>query len=285
MRSHGDLNELGIVIPTLNAAATLHATLDSVKQAMAYGASAIVVDGGSHDETLGIAEAAGISTMTHPGTMYAAINAGITSLATPWLTWINADDILYADALAARLGDANQADVVYGAVDFIDSSGRFVHCWRSARSQDLLTLYRSGYSPLLQQGVVFRHHVWDRIGGFDEAMRFVGDADFWWRAIEDGHRFLRHRGPPAAAFRLHPNQLSQRHVAEMREEHVKMAGGRPRAGCVGAMAALTRYRLENLSSYVIRMFRRPLLDGRFILAGSYDCPRNPSRSVLPRNPQ
>jgi len=273
------LSSLGIVIPTLNAAATLRATLESVRHAIAYGATAIIVDGGSEDATIEIASSYGIRSLAAPGTMYAAINAGVAQLRSPWLTWINADDLIYADALLARLRDAGAADVVYGTVDFIDQAGRFVHCWRSARSSDLRTLYRAGYSPLLQQGVLFRRDVFDTVGGFNAAFRFVGDADFWWRALENGCRFARHPWPPGAAFRLHPHQMSQRHAQAMAVEHARMAADRPRAGYVRAITAVTRYRLENSGSYAIRMLRRPFLDGRRLPSSSYAVPQPPADSV------
>jgi len=96
---------------------------------------------------------------------------------------------VYADALVARVRDDGAADVVYGKVDFIDREGRFVHCWRYPRSPGLLTLYRAGYSPVLQPRVLFRRFVFDTLGGFDETLGFVGDADFWCRALENRCQF------------------------------------------------------------------------------------------------
>lgn len=277
MRAGRHLATLGIVIPALDAAGTLRETLQSVRAAMALGAKAILVDGGSQDDTVAITRSFEIHHITTPGTMYAAINAGTAALDTPWLTWINADDILYPDALARRLHDAGTADVVYGAVDFIDNAGRFVHCWRSARVANLRVLYRAGYSPLLQQGVIFRRKTFEGVGGFDSSLRFVGDADFWWKALEQGHRFGRHPYPPAAAFRLHPSQMSQRHASEMTAEHARMAIGRPRASQVSAISALLRYRYENIGSYAIRMLRRPFLDGHRYPSRSYEFPRTDSQ--------
>jgi len=258
-----ELAQLGIIVPTLNAASTLRATLESVRDAVDHGASAIIVDGGSQDDTITIGNSYGIPSLAIPGTMYTAINAGVAALETPWLTWINADDIIYVDALIRRLRDAGPADVVYGTVDFIDRAGRFVHCWRSARSQDLLPLYRAGYSPVLQQGVLFRRTVFESIGGFDATLRFVGDADFWWRALEKGFQFARHPWPPAGAFRLHPNQLSQRYASAMHTEHSLLRNNRARISRLDGFARMVRYRLENISAYMIRLLRRPFIDGKW----------------------
>ena len=234
----------------------------------------MVVDGGSTDGTADIARARQVRVVTSPRTgLYASLNAGFSTVKGDWLTWINADDLLYASALPDRLRDARDTDVMYGAVDFIDADGRFVHSWLSAAPRDLLRLYKAGYSPLLQQGTLFHRRVFEGLDGFDEAMLFVGDADFWWRALEHGVRLTRQAYPPVAAFRLHPGQLSQRHANAMRLEHdamVKRHGGRSRP--LSAWLSLLRFRGANLSRYAVRCMRRRDLDGRLRMSRGYDIP-------------
>ena len=138
----------------------------------------------------------------------------------------------------------------------------------------LKSLYRSGYSPLLQQGTLFRRAVFDRLDGFDDSYRFVGDADFWWRAAEAGFAFQRSRHPPVAAFRIHPRQLSAAHTLEMSAEHARMVhahGGQWRSS---SLASLALWRTENLGAYCMRFLRRSQLDGVAKLAPSYDIPLN-----------
>lgn len=266
----------GIVVPALNAAAMLRATLLSLRAAVAAGAEVLLVDGGSTDDTVAIAESEGVAVATAAGNMYAAINAGLRRVGGDWLTWINADDLLYADRLTGRIRSAGAADVLYGPVDFIDPAGRFVHTWTSAAAADLLPLYRAGYSPLLQQGTLFRRAVFDRLHGFDESYRFVADADFWWRALEAGVVFQRATHPPVGAFRLHAGQMSQRFACEMQAEHNRMVaghGGRRRT--LRSWLGLLRLRGVNLSSYAIRFLRRGVLEGWPRMPGSYDVVRQP----------
>lgn len=266
----------GIVVPALNAATTLRATLLSLRAAITEGAEILLVDGGSTDDTVAIAESEGIEVASTAGNMYAAVNAGLRRVRGEWLTWINADDLLHADRLGPRIRSAAGADVLYGPVDFIDPAGRFVHAWTSAAAADLLPLYRAGYSPLLQQGTLFRRSVFDRLHGFDESYRLVADADFWWRALEAGCVFRRATHPPVAAFRLHENQMSNRFAAEMQAEHDRMVaahGGRCRT--LRSWLGLIRFRGGNLSSYAIRFLRRGALEGWPRMSGSYDVVREP----------
>jgi len=264
---------LAIVVPTLNAEAHLATSLAALKPAIRLGASVTIVDGGSTDRTTAIAHEHGIRVLAAAGSMYAALNAGFRAASEPWLTWINADDVLFCDHLEQRLAVAGSADITYGRVDFIDSQGRFIHSWLSAPPKFLSPLYRSGYSPLLQQGTLFRRAVFERLGGFDERYRFVGDADFWWRAVEAGFHFARSRHPPVAEFRIHPAQLSSAHALEMNHEHASMVaehGGRWRPSALGPLAV---WRLENVGAYSMRLLRRAQLDGAIRLAPSYDIPR------------
>jgi glycosyltransferase involved in cell wall biosynthesis len=264
---------LAIVIPTLNACAYLRSCLATLELARRLGATVIVVDGGSSDDTVAIAREHGVQVVTAAGSMYAALNAGFHVTEEPWLTWINADDILFCDQLPSRLRATRDADVSYGRVDFIDTQGRFIHSWLSAAPRALGRLYQSGYSPLLQQGTLFRRKVFERLGGFNESYRFVGDADFWWRAVTAGFVFTRSHHPPVAAFRIHSGQLSATYAGEMNQEHWRMVagnGGRCRAF---SLAALALWRLENLGAYGIRFLRRSQLDGTMYSAASYDIPR------------
>ena len=263
---------LAIVVPTLNAGAYLRSTLTAIKPAIRAGAQVVIVDGGSTDETLEIAREHGIDALATAGFMYAALNAGFRATDRPWLTWINADDILFCDQLASRLGTARNADISYGRVDFIDTEGRFIHSWLSAAPEALGGLYRSGYSPLLQQGTLFRRSAFDRLGGFADTYRFVGDADFWWRAIDAGCAFVRSTHPPVAAFRIHPDQLSAAHAREMSQEHRRMVKDHCGHWRISSMASLALWRLENLGAYGMRCLRRSQLDGALRLASSYDVP-------------
>lgn len=270
---HGDAAHLGVVVPARNAAETIAATLLGLRSLVNIGTRVIVVDGCSTDGTAALAESLGFEVIRRPCSLYEAIDIGFAELDREWLTWINADDILYAEGIPQRLGEAGDADLLYGPVDFIDSQGRFLHCWHSAAPRDLLTLYRAGYSPLLQQGTLFRRSLYVRADGFRQTYSLVADADFWYRCLELGARCKRIRHPPVAAFRLHGDQLSRRNADEMVTQHAAMTvanGGR--CDPLAAGIALARFRTANWPSYLIRSLRRVDLEGRIRLPGSYELP-------------
>jgi glycosyltransferase involved in cell wall biosynthesis len=265
--------KLRIAIPTLNAGKTLSSTLDSLEGFGGF-AEIVIIDSGSTDETLSIADRYGVPVRFHPaGNMYAAINEGLKDAEADWLTYINGDDILYASNVIERIQAAkHDEDVLYGAVDFIDDEGRFLHAWKSARPHHLLSLYEAGFSPMLQQGTLFRNRVFRQNQGFSVDYKYVSDADFWFRALQAGVKFSRAENPTVAGFRLHEGQFSQRMETAMKQEHAQMWKCRIReAKCSSsAMKELWIFRFDNRYNYIERMIRRDALEGRVSMAKSYD---------------
>ena len=254
--SPADSPVLGVVIPARNAASTIGHTLASLSL-VSTSIDVVVVDGESTDATLDIARAFGISTISRPPLgIYDAVNHGIRALSTPWVTYINADDILYGDCLLARLTSCGDADILYGSVDFVDVMGRFLHNWQSARPHLLLSLFRAGYSPLLQQGTLFRREVFDSLDGFDTSWQLVADADFWFRALLKKFRFHYESPRSVAAFRMHRNQLSRRLAAKSLREHRAMIERHGRGErLMGSFTSLL-WRASNWKSYAARLGRR-----------------------------
>jgi rSAM/selenodomain-associated transferase 2 len=84
---------LTAVIPTLNAGATLPATLDSLGRSPD---EIIVVDGGSTDATREIAEARGVRVIRAARGRGAQLAAGVAAAKQPWLLLVHADTRLGA---------------------------------------------------------------------------------------------------------------------------------------------------------------------------------------------
>lgn len=260
--------QLSIITPTLNCAPTLVDTLASLRPLIETGAEHLVVDSGSTDGTVELAERSGARVLYHPrGNMYAAINAGVRQSKGTWVTYINGDDVLYSDAVMDGLRrHAESSDVIYGNVDYIDDRSRFLFSWRTPAPARLAALMLH-YSAVLQQGTLFRREVFDRLGGFDTRYRYSADYDFWARALEAGLRFSQYRYSTMAGFRLASGQLSQSRKVEMAPEGVavrkRLQQCRPRSLLlVGAFWALLYRRATNLDSYWLRAWRGRRLDQR-----------------------
>ncbi len=256
---------LTIITPTLNSEKTLQETLVSLQPLAKAGAKLIVVDSNSTDGTVSIARAQGAKVYTvAPGNMYEAINCGLEKSRTDWYTYINSDDLLYADAVEKALLDfGSTADVIFGSIDLVDGMGRLLHSWNSPPAEDFQKLISNRIMPIPQAGTLFRKEVANALRGFDTTFRFASDFDFFLRASVAGFKFARLKIPRIAAFRLHANQISQRKMREMKDEvdrSIRQNG--IKCGTYRYLPAYLMFRFRNWDSYVLRMMRMRHLMGR-----------------------
>ncbi|MGB0625156.1 MAG: TIGR04283 family arsenosugar biosynthesis glycosyltransferase [Alphaproteobacteria bacterium] len=106
---------LAVVIPALNAGAHLAATLEPLCEgAGAFDMDVLVVDGGSDDDTVAVAEAGGARVVTSPRGRGTQLAAGAVEARGDWILFLHADTVLatrWARELAAFMesGDARAA--------------------------------------------------------------------------------------------------------------------------------------------------------------------------------
>jgi rSAM/selenodomain-associated transferase 2 len=150
---------IAAVIPTLNAAGTLPATL-----ACLVGLPVVVADGGSTDGTEDVARAAGAQLVRAPRGRGPQLAAGTAAATTPWLLLLHADtrpDPAWRTAAAAFVADpANGVRAAYFrfALDDESPAARRLEravAWRCRR----LAL------PYGDQGLLVSRALLDAVGG------------------------------------------------------------------------------------------------------------------------
>lgn len=91
---------ISIVVPMLNEALELPATLAALRVGLDAGCELILVDGGSSDDSVAIAGAAGFSPITGPRGRARQMNTGAASSCSEVLLFMHADTRLPDDAVA-----------------------------------------------------------------------------------------------------------------------------------------------------------------------------------------
>ena len=168
---------LDIVIPTLDAAATIARTLSAVSAARGIWPCRIVVcDGGSTDDTAAIAHARGAQVITAPpgrgGQLAAGAAAGGKS---DLLLFLHADTVLSPDWVAAAGqfmdGAASGDRAGYFRLRFDSDSprARTVERWAAWRCRNLGL-------PYGDQGLLIKRTFYDRVGGY-RALPLMEDVD------------------------------------------------------------------------------------------------------------
>jgi rSAM/selenodomain-associated transferase 2 len=151
---------LAIVIPTLNAARTLPATLIACAEA---GAPVVVADGGSTDATLPVARAAGAMVVQAPRGRGSQLAAGARAAPGDWLFFLHADTHLAPGwAAEARRFMAEQPDRAgYGRFALDDDSP-------AARRLERRVAWRCRALalPYGDQGLLISRALYEEVGGF-----------------------------------------------------------------------------------------------------------------------
>lgn len=193
--------EIDVIIPVFNGAPYLEQAVRSAAAQSLRPARIIIADDGSQDETPSIAEklASELAFVTylrlpHRG-VSAARNAGMKESSSPFIAFLDADDLWAEEKLAkqAAVFASDDADLslVYCAYDCIDAAGRRLD-GASATSPSL----RGGIFQQLLAGdnavsgsasaVLIRRSRLDEVGGFDERLYYGEDWDLWLRLAAIG---------------------------------------------------------------------------------------------------
>ncbi len=167
---------ISVIIPTLNAADSLEATLTVLAPARRDGLvlEVIVADGGSSDETQSIAEAAGCIWITSAAGRGAQLAAGANAAKGPWLLFLHADTILedgWIDEVRAHVKTRPDKAAVFR---FAMASPRF-----QARTIERVVRLRCRLLalPYGDQGLLISKEFYDRLGGFS-SLPLMEDVEF-----------------------------------------------------------------------------------------------------------
>lgn len=170
---------LSVVIPTLDAAETLADSLAALVPGAVAGlvGEVIVVDGGSRDATLAIADAAGCGIVRAPAGRGGQLAAGAARARGDWLMFLHADTVLDPGWVAAvgRLVAAAGAGTGKPAAAFrfaLDAPGA------RARALERLVALRCALLalPYGDQGLVMPAALYRALGGYGD-MPIMEDVD------------------------------------------------------------------------------------------------------------
>lgn len=156
---------LSVIIPTLDAAASLPATLGALAAARDLVREVIVADGASSDATTALAEAAGARAVTTPRGRGIQLAAGAAAATGDWLLFLHADTrpepgwIAEVSRFIADAGNRGRAG--YFAYRLDDASP-------AARRLERIVAWRSRVLglPYGDQGLILARDLYRELGGF-----------------------------------------------------------------------------------------------------------------------
>jgi glycosyltransferase involved in cell wall biosynthesis len=179
--------KISVITVSFNAARTIGHTLESALAQTHPDKELLVIDGGSKDETVAVVRSFGerVRLISEPDRgLYDAMNKGLRLFSGDAVGFLNADDRYQDDRVLADIADSlEQADIVYGDLDFVDShdGGKVVRSWRGRPFER--GAFRRGWMPPHPTFYV-RRSVTEAVGAFDLDMKISADYDFMLRAME-----------------------------------------------------------------------------------------------------
>jgi len=211
--------KLTIITPSLNYGHFLGDCLESVAAKAGVEIEHLVIDAGSTDDSAEVAARFPHATwIQEPDEgMSDAINKGFDRATGDWVMWLNADDRLKPGALAniAKLLAESDADVIYGAWDFIDEDGRFIRSIRVPRWSRFVHIHHHCF--IGSTAAFYRKStVIDAGHRLRKDFKYVMDGEFYARLDDAGLKFEK-SNLTLADFRLHGANASQRHLGKSRD--------------------------------------------------------------------
>ena len=209
------MSRISVIIPVYNAAPFVERAIASVRTQNQDNCEIVVVNDGSTDRTHEAMDALGDAIIPlHQANAGAssARNAGVQASTGDYIAFLDADDLLYMDSLAALstvLDMHPEFGLVAGGLDLVDENGRRLGTQRPWLHHPRITMEMLTIGGLSgPTGVMLRRSWFDEIGGFDTSITHVEDVDFWWRLLQAGCQMTWLRRP-VGSYRIHQGSLSR----------------------------------------------------------------------------
>ncbi len=240
------LNEISIITPTLNAAALLGETLESLSSQNLKEVEHLLIDALSVDETLMVARKFPHLTIVSENDrgIYDGMNKGARLASGEWLLFLQADDWLPEGALDAwreAIYKNPSADILCGSAEAVRrNEGQWSRVWSVTDSASKkLTVENIALGEPMINARLIRRELFLRLGGFSLEYSLASDRDFLLRAAEAGiiqqeidaltYRYRWHAG---SSTMTEGNPLTAKLTREnlaIAKNHLKQTQGRAKA--------------------------------------------------------
>lgn len=250
---------VSIITPSLNSEKYIQETIESINCQTYKNIEHIVVDGGSTDGTLDIVQGyKHIQLLSEPDRgMYDAINKGIGLSSGDVLAYLNADDRYFPYSLETVVGfflTYPDVDFIYGYCTYISENGKPLYVYRALPWMQQIV--RKARYTWAQPSCFWRRRIHEKIGLFDDSLKYLADRDFFERIIEGGFKGKLVRRPLAKFMvqraslerALTPRQITENEVLTTRYKSRKLHPF--------YIYNETFFKLMNIDTYFFRTFCR-----------------------------
>lgn len=199
----GPVTPVAIVVPMLDEAPVLPRLLRCLAALDPAPAEIIVVDGGSSDDSVAVARAGGLTVIEWPRGRAAQCNAGIAVTKAPIVCVLHVDTWLPDDGIEVirrtladlRINLGGFTAILSGPekVRWVTSFHNWIKTWYAPLIFRPHLFLRGGRLLFGDHAMFFRRADFDTVGGFDERMMVMEEADLCVRMARLGRARLVNR--------------------------------------------------------------------------------------------
>lgn len=213
------MEKLSVIIPAFNVEKYLQEAVMSVKQQKWPGEMEIIlIDDGSADDTLAIAQKSGDIVFTKKrGGAASARNAGIKAASGELILLLDADDLLVEGALE-RLYEPFLLYKEKGIMAVFGKARDFVSPELAYEEKSRLRVRKDSYGGVLPGCSLIRREVFYKIGLFDENLR-TGETVAWQMQLRDAKISVKNIDFVTVKRRLHMNNTGRVSAQQEMEDY------------------------------------------------------------------
>jgi hypothetical protein len=183
-------------MPVLNGAAFLRAAIESILGQTHTDLELLLVDDGSTDDSVGIAESIGDSRIIiirneRTRGLPAALNIGLRRALGTFVARLDQDDVAWPGRIerqAAVLRREPTLALLGSQARLIDDGGATLGSVRRCLDAASIRWYCLFDNPFIHSSVMFRRReVFGELGGYDESLPYAEDWDLWSRVMQRHH--------------------------------------------------------------------------------------------------
>lgn len=241
---------VSVIIPAYNYADFIAEAIDSALQQSHNNIEVIIIDDGSTDNTASIVsslaknDARIFYIYQYNQGLSAARNTGIKNATGEFLVFLDADDVMHAEKIAAHLEHFSQqptVDISYGSSRyFLSGQPEKTYASIELNEQDWMPKVSGSAEKVMPVlivnnimpvcSVMLRRRVLDVVGNFDTALKSLEDWDYWLRAAAAGCHFAYNDDTRLAAYiRVHGSSMSQNRLRMLQVQYLLRRTQIPRA--------------------------------------------------------
>lgn len=189
--------KFSVIIPVYNKELFIKRSLQSVLEQTYNDFEIIVVDDGSSDNSASVIKDFDDSRIFYiykeNGGVSSARNLGIANSTGEWVVFLDADDILYPNALQTYFHLIHKYPGLNVVAASADQSNKnypkqeFDYIVRDYDYSNAVSYAKSGFSLIHTDSICIKKTLIDKVGGFNENYTHGEDMDLWKRLSDESH--------------------------------------------------------------------------------------------------